>query len=138
MELGFLLDLSHMDAQAALQSLDRYPGEIIASHANAASLLKGYDGNRLLPDDVIRGLLERDGVIGIVPFNTFLLNGWKSSDGRHHLSLGHVVAQIDYICQMAGDALHAGFGTDFEGGFGVQSVPPEIDTIADLQNWSPC
>ena len=29
--------------------------------------------------------------------------------------------------------LHAGIGSDFDGGFGLQSVPPEIDTIADLQ-----
>ena len=136
-DLGFMLDLSHMDAQAALQSLERYQGIIIASHANAASLLKDYDGNRLLPDEVIRGLLERDGVIGIVPFNAFLLNGWKHGDGRRHLSLGHVVAQIDYICQMAGDAQHAGLGTDFDGGFGVQSVPPEIDSIADLHKLIP-
>ena len=136
-DLGFLLDLSHMDAQAALQSLERYQGPIIASHANAARLLKDYDGNRLLPDEVIRGLLDRDGVIGIVPLNSFLLNGWKHGDGRRHLSLGHVVAQIDYICQMAGDAHHAGLGTDFDGGFGVQSVPPEIDSIADLHKLIP-
>jgi len=136
-DLGFMLDLSHMDAQAALQSLERYQGAVIASHANASALLKDYKGNRLLPDDVIRGLLECDGVIGIVPLNSFLLNGWKRGDGRRHLSLGHIVAQIDYICQMAGDARHAGLGTDFDGGFGVQSVPPEIDSIADLHKLAP-
>ena len=30
-----------------------------------------------------------------------------------------------------------GLGTDFDGGFGVQSVPPELDTIADLQKLVP-
>jgi len=44
-----------------------------------------------------------------------------------------VANHIDHICQLAGDSLHAGIGSDFDGGFGVQSVPPEIDTIADLQ-----
>jgi membrane dipeptidase len=44
-----------------------------------------------------------------------------------------VAAHIDHVCQLAGDALHAGIGSDFDGGFGVQSVPPEIDTIADMQ-----
>jgi membrane dipeptidase len=48
-----------------------------------------------------------------------------------------VVAHIDHICQLAGDALHAGIGSDFDGGFGVQSVPPEIDTVADLQKLAP-
>ena len=52
-------------------------------------------------------------------------------------SLTTLVDHIDYICQMAGDSLHAGVGSDFDGGFGLQSVPPEIDTIADLQKIGP-
>ena len=32
---------------------------------------------------------------------------------------------------------HVGIGTDFDGGFGLQSVPAEIDTIADLQKLIP-
>jgi membrane dipeptidase len=38
---------------------------------------------------------------------------------------------------MAGDARHAGLGSDFDGGFGLQSVPPEIDTISDLGKLAP-
>ena len=47
------------------------------------------------------------------------------------------IAHIDYICQMAGNALHVGIGTDFDGGRGVQSVPTGIDTIADLRKVIP-
>ncbi|HBX68115.1 MAG TPA: peptidase M19 [Chloroflexi bacterium] len=134
---GFALDLSHMDEKAVWQALDRYPGTIIASHANASALLKGLDSNRFLSDQVIEGLLERQGIIGVVPFNRFLLPGWTAKDGRHLVTLEHVVAQIDHICQLAGDALHVGLGSDFDGGFGIQSVPEEIDTIADLQKLVP-
>jgi membrane dipeptidase len=134
---GFILDITHMDAQAALQALDFYPGSVIASHSNAFARIKGAEGNRHLPDEVIRGLIERQGVIGIVPLNPFLSATWKPSDGRQAVSLGHVVDQIDYICQMAGSAAHVGLGTDFDGGFGVQVVPAEIDTIADLQKLVP-
>ncbi len=136
-ELGFGLDLSHMDEKAALQALDAYPGTILATHANAKALLKGVEGNRHLPDAVIRGLLERDGVIGIVPFNKFLDPTWTIENGKSRITLQHVVAQIDYICQLAGDARHVGLGTDFDGGFGWQAVPAEIDTIADLQKLAP-
>jgi membrane dipeptidase len=136
-DLGFGLDLSHMDAESALQALDAYPGTILASHANAARLLKGMETNRHLPDEVIRGLIERDGVIGVVPYNHFLLPGWSKSDPRETVSLQHVVAQIDTLCQMAGNARHVGIGTDFDGGFGLQSVPPELDTIADLHKLAP-
>jgi membrane dipeptidase len=38
---------------------------------------------------------------------------------------------------MAGDAHHVGLGSDFDGGFGLQSVPAEVDTIADLQKLTP-
>ena len=136
-DFGFTLDLSHMDEAAALQALDIYPGSIVATHSNALPLLKGEDSNRHLSDRLIAGLLERGGVIGIVPFNSFLLPGWQQGDRRESVTLGHVVAQIDYICQMAGDARHVGLGTDFDGGFGWQSVPAGIDTIADLQKLAP-
>lgn len=130
---GFALDLSHMDERAALQALDYYPLAVIASHSNPASLLPGLESNRFLSDRQIRGLIERDGVVGIVPFNRFLLPDWKTGDSRQAVSLQHVAHHVDYICQVAGDALHVGIGSDFDGGFGLQSVPAEIDTIADLQ-----
>jgi membrane dipeptidase len=38
---------------------------------------------------------------------------------------------------MAGDASHTGLGTDFDGGFGLQSTPDGIDTVADLQKLVP-
>ncbi len=136
-DFGFALDLSHMDAQAALQALDAYPGVVVATHANPKALLPGRDSNRFLPDEVIRGLIERDGVIGVVPYNRFLVDDWTRSDGREVVSIERVGAHIDYICQMAGDARHVGIGTDFDGGFGWQAVPREIHTIADLQLLAP-
>jgi membrane dipeptidase len=135
--LGFILDLSHMDEKAALQALDTYPGTIVATHGNALALLKGSESNRHLSDRVLQGLIERDGVAGLVPYNLFLKASWKKGDPRHEITLQDVVAQIDYVCQMAGNARHAGIGTDFDGGFGLQSTPVGIDTIADLQKLAP-
>jgi membrane dipeptidase len=142
---GFILDLSHMDEKAALQSLDHYTATIIASHSNANALLGGFRpaeiesqlSNRHFSDHVIHKIVERNGVIGVVPFNTYLVPDWKTTGGRSRVTLQHVVAQIDYICQLAGDAQHVAIGTDFDGGFGFQSIPVEIDTIADLQKLAP-
>ena len=136
-ELGFTLDLSHMDELSARQALDQYEGPIIASHANAAALLPGYDGNRLLPEDVIKGLIERDAIIGVVPFCKFLKNDWKFGDKRDGITLATLAAHIDHICQMAGDARHVGLGSDFDGGFGLSAIPAGMDTIADLQDLGP-
>jgi membrane dipeptidase len=135
--LGFILDVSHMDEMAALQALDTYPGAIIASHANVQSLLKGQDSNRHLSERVIHGLIERQAVIGVMPLNQFLQAGWKSGDRRSLVSLDRLLAHIDSICQIAGDAQHVALGSDFDGGFGLQNVPAEIDTIADLRKLIP-
>jgi membrane dipeptidase len=134
-DYNFVLDLSHMDEAAARESLDRYEGPVMATHANCAALLKGAETNRHLPDHIIEGLIERDGVIGLVPLNSFLKVGWqrKSGSRREEVPLDTLIAHIDHICQIAGDSLHAGIGSDFDGGFGLQSIPPELDSIADLQ-----
>jgi membrane dipeptidase len=136
-ELGFGLDLSHMDESAVLQALDFYPGHLMATHGNAQTLLKGDDSNRHLSDHVIRGILERDGVIGVLLYNPFLKAGWARGDRREEVTTGRVIAQMDYICQLAGDASHVGFGTDFDGGVGLQTAPLGIDTIADLSTLAP-
>jgi membrane dipeptidase len=136
-ELGFALDISHMDENAVLQALDVYSGMIIASHANAHALLKGMETNRHLSDRVISGLVERDAVIGLVPYNRFLLAGWRKGDDRRLVSLELAAAQIDYVCQIAGDARHAAIGSDFDGGFGLDCAPHDVDTIADLQKLAP-
>lgn len=136
-DIGFGLDISHMDEEAVLQALEAYPGTIIASHSNVAALLKSVETNRHLSSRMIDKLLERDGVIGTVICNGFLKAGWRLPDARHLVTLHDVAAHIDYICQRAGDAFHAGIGTDFDGGYGWQSTPHEIDTIADLQKLVP-
>jgi membrane dipeptidase len=137
-DLGFTLDLSHMDERAVLEALDFYPGHIVATHSNCKALLPEYEVNRLLSDRVIRGILERAGVIGVVPFNSFLKDGWLlGKNARDEVSLDHLVNHIDHICQLAGDASHVGIGSDFDGGFGLESTPKEIDTIADLQKLVP-
>lgn len=137
-ELGFILDLSHMDEPAVLESLDIYSGHLAVTHANCLTLLPEHDFNRHLSDRVIRGILERDGIIGVVPYNPFLKNGWLlGKSDREEVSLEHLVDHIDHICQLAGDACHVGIGSDFDGGFGLQSTPKEIDTIADLQKLVP-
>lgn len=135
-EHGFALDISHMDEEAALQAIERYPGNIIASHANLARLVDGYQGNRLLSDTLLDALLERDAIIGVVPCNSFLRRDWKETGGKASVSLKLAAEQIDAICQRAGDSKHAGIGTDFDGGIGLQSVPAEIETIADLPKLS--
>jgi membrane dipeptidase len=135
--LGMALDISHMNEKSALRALDRYTGPVIATHANARALLKNPPNERHLTDQTIRRLVERDGVMGVLPFNRFLRVDWTLADGRQVVTLRTLAAHIDHICQIAGDARHAAIGTDFDGGFGWPAVPEEINTIADLQKLAP-
>lgn len=133
-ERGMMLDLSHMAEQAYFEALDRFPGTIFATHSNVRALLDGSPiPDRHLSDEMIRRLVERDGVIGVVPYNRFLKGGWLPEDGRGVVTVEHVVRHLDHICQLAGDAQHAGLGSDFDGGFGLDQIPAGLDSIADLR-----
>jgi membrane dipeptidase len=127
--LGVGLDLSHMAERAALEALDRFEGVLMASHSNPQALVPG---DRHLSDALIQGITEREGVIGIVLFNQFLRPGWRMGDRKERVTLTDVVRAIDYVCQRVGDADHVALGSDFDGGFGSESAPAEIDTVADL------
>lgn len=124
-----ILDVSHMAEAAFLESLDVYNGQIIASHSNPRRFC---DTDRHLTDTMIRRLAERDGVIGAVLYNRFLNGRWEVSDSKHAVTLATVLDVIDHICQVTGSAQHVGLGSDFDGGFGAESAPHELDTVADL------
>jgi membrane dipeptidase len=47
--------------------------------------------------------------------------------------LEDVFAHIDHVCQLVGDARHVGLGSDFDGGFGLESIPVGLDSAADLR-----
>ena len=67
-----------------------------------------------------------------MPLNWALSSSWRASDGKGAVTLAAVADAIDAVCQIAGDALHVGLGTDFDGGQGAEAAPAELDTIADL------
>ena len=132
-DLKFGLDLSHMTEQSTLEALDRYEGVVFATHANSRKLLNGAYGERNFTDDTICHLAEREGVMGVVPLNRFLVPEWTNSLPRDKVSLNHLVDQIDYICQLTGSSQHVAIGTDFDGGFGYPAIPNELNSIAEIQ-----
>jgi membrane dipeptidase len=128
---GFILDTSHMSDESFFEALDIFEGHVIASHSNARTLVPT---DRQLSDAMIRALVARDGVIGTVFCNQFLRDGWRESGAlKEQVTLDTIVDEMKYICDLAGDALHVGIGSDFDGGFGAESIPYEMDTVADLQ-----
>lgn len=128
--LGIGLDLSHMADEACREALARYAGPIVATHANPR---RHVPLPRLLPDDVIAGIIDHDGVVGIMPLNWALDPAWRAkTKEKADIHVDAVVDAIDIVCQLAGDALHVGIGSDFDGGQGAEATPAELDTVADL------
>lgn len=126
-DFNLLLDISHLWEDAAYRAVDLYPGPIAATHANPRALV---DTPRQLPDDLIRQIAERGGVIGVVANNGMLIPGWTRNSPRPPLA--RLAEAIDHICQITGHAQAVGLGSDLDGGFGVESTPEGLDTIADL------
>ncbi|MEO7000934.1 MAG: membrane dipeptidase [Ktedonobacterales bacterium] len=126
--LGMMLDQSHMAEESFWQALDVFSGTVIASHANCREYVPT---DRQLTDDMIRAIAERDGVIGAVLHNQFLVANWKP-DTHEPVGLDAIVRHIDHICQLLGTARHCGIGSDFDGGAGVEHTPAPFDTVADL------
>jgi len=130
---GIILDTSHMAEEAFFQALDLYEGTVIASHSNTR---KFVPTDRQLSDEMILALVKRDAVIGAVFFNQFLKYQWRQLGAdKKGVTFATVIDHIKHICDLAGDTTHCGIGTDFDGGFGMEATPDEIDTAADLQKF---
>jgi len=129
-ELGIVWDVSHLAEESFWQGLDIFKGHVIASHSNCRQYVQT---DRQLSDNMIHALVERDAVIGCVLYNRFLQPEWAAEKGKAAVTLkDDVMRHIDRVCQIAGNARHAGIGSDFDGGFGAQSIPAELDSVADL------
>jgi membrane dipeptidase len=130
-EVGMIQDMSHLTDESFFEALDRFQGPIFASHSNCRALVPG---DRQLSDEMIRRMLERDGVIGAV-FDAWMLqpNWERGVTTNEHVTIANVVDHIDHVCQLAGNADHAAIGTDLDGGYGIEQTPNDLDTIADVQ-----
>ena len=140
--LGIVLDVTHTSDASVREALRVFDGPVMATHSNARAICPG---ERQLPDDLIRAVIERDGVIG-ASMDTFMLyphgnidwgtDHWPSNRDifpRDAVTLEDYVDHIDHVCQLAGDALHAGIGGDTDGQGGRESAPDGIDTVVDYQ-----
>ena len=131
--LNMILDVSHLNDEAFWDALDRYKGNIWASHNNCR---KFVNHNRQLSDEMILELVNRKAVIGVALDAWMLVPGWeqgKSGHKRAEVTLENVVDNIEHICDLAGNSKCVGIGSDLDGAFGTEQSPEEIDTIADLQ-----
>ena len=132
--LNIILDATHLCDDSFWEAMDNFRGTVWASHNNCRALV---NHNRQFSDDQIKELINRGAVIGGVLDTWMMVPGWvrRVSDPKlMNCNLEKVIDHMDHICQLAGNALHTGIGSDLDGAFGKEQSPYDMDTIADLQN----
>lgn len=132
-ELDMILDMTHLNDDAFWHALEIYKGSIWASHNNCRAFV---NHNRQFSDEMIKALIDRKAVIGIALDAWMMVPDWvrgKSDPVERNVTLDIMVDNIDRICQLAGNSLHAGIGSDLDGGYGTEQCPHDLDSIADLQ-----
>jgi len=133
--LNIILDATHLCDDSFWQALDNFKGHVWASHNNARSLVQH---NRQFSDEQIKALIERGAVIGGVLDAWMMVPNWKmgiSSPKEMNCNLETLIDHVDHICQLAGNALHVGMGSDLDGAYGKEQCPYDLETIADLQKF---
>ena len=132
--LNMILDATHLCDDAFWDAMEMYTGPVWASHNNCRQLV--YH-NRQFSNAMIKVLIEKEAVIGGALDAWMMVPGWqrgKSLPKPMNCNLETIIDHMDHICQLAGNALHIGLGTDLDGGFGGDQSPYDLDTIADLQH----
>lgn len=131
--LNIILDATHLCDDSFWEALDHFKGHVWASHNNCRSLV---DHNRQFSDEQIKELTSRGAVIGAALDAWMMVPGWvrgKSDPKEMNCGLEVMIDHIDHICQVTGNAMHVGIGSDLDGAFGREQCPYDLETIADLQ-----
>jgi len=130
--LNIILDATHLCDDAFWDAIDLFHGHVWASHNMCR---KFVNHNRQYSDEQIKILIERDAVIGAAFDAWMLVTNWqhgKSTPEQLNCDIEKVIDNIDHICQLAGNTLHVGIGSDLDGAFGKEQCPHDLETIEDL------
>lgn len=132
-KLNMILDATHLCDDAFWDAMELFNGAVWASHNNCRALV---NHNRQFSDDMIKTLVQKGAVIGGALDAWMMVPGWvrgKSTPEAAGCNLEKMIDHMDHICQIAGNALHVGIGTDLDGAFGKEQCPYDLETIADMQ-----
>ena len=137
-EAGMILDITHMADQAVWESFELWDGPVMASHCTCRALVPGQ---RHLHDDMIKELVSRGGVIGLV-FCQYFMDpdiDWENrrvtreAGWKRKYAMDGLLPHVERIADLAGGTIaNIAIGTDMDGGFGAELTPTDVDTIADI------
>ena len=113
--VGMLVDVSHSGDRTTLDAIALSPKPIAITHSNCRALV---DHPRAKPDEAIRALAAKGGVMGITGVRNFV----SRTDPT---TVANVVDHIDHVAGLVGIE-HVGIGTDSDLN-GYDDVSPEMN-----------
>lgn len=102
-KLGLTLDLAHMSDESRLEAIEASEKPVFITHAGARTL---WPSRRMVADEDLHALAEKDGVIGVeaAPHTTLTMS-------RRRHSIDSVMEHFEYIADLIGIE-HVAFGPD--------------------------
>ncbi len=131
--LNIILDATHLCDDSFWEAMNHFNGHVWASHNLVRALV---NHNRQFTDEQIKELISRGAVIGGALDAWMMVPNWVRGEPTPqgmNCTLEVMIDHLDHICQIAGNALHIGIGSDLDGAFGSEQCPYDLETIADLQ-----
>lgn len=117
-ELNMIIDVSHASQKTFWDVYKNTKQSFVASHSNCKAICNHV---RNLDDDQILAVKEKNGLIGLNLYSTFIKNG---SANLHDLS-----KHVDHLLNLIGDE-NICFGCDFDG---ADKFPVGIKNVSDMK-----
>ncbi|XP_075877087.1 dipeptidase 1 [Nelusetta ayraudi] len=118
--LGMLIDLAHVPVEVMNQVLSMSRAPVIFSHSSAYEVCKH---KRNVPDDVIRIVKEKRGVIMVNFYNDYVTCSEKAT-------ISDVADHFDHLKKIGGPEI-IGFGGDYDG---VTRMPDGLEDVSKVPN----
>ena len=113
-----IVDCAHTGVRTSFDAIEASRDVVVISHGNPRKL---HNSKRNLPDDLIRAIAQKGGLVGIVGFPYFLSDNPRPT-------LDQFIDHIAYVADLAGID-HVGLGIDY-----YNAMHPEM-TEAEAKRW---
>ncbi len=117
--LGMIIDVSHLSEKGFWDVVYESEQPFMASHSNAKAICSHQ---RNLTDMQLKAIAEKDGVVGINFYPSFLNHSGEAD-------VDDIIRHIEHMAEVMG-CDHIGIGADFDG---IEKTPKGISGIQDIE-----